>query len=202
MTTRSLGHVTARLTSLLAIALIVAGCWVTRVEGGATDDLSTWSNVPLPADPALDAMAMEPQSSCQGSPDAAAPMRIVIQDRRTQWTAAFLMTGPGQFGSCLLTSAGGMSGGSSGPALGPLTAELSIDDRSGGNIGEGEAQQLGGRVVEIAASVVVNLDGGPSVTASVRDGYWLAWWPAGAVAESVTALDGGGTEIVTIEVQP
>jgi hypothetical protein len=181
---------------------MASGCWVARVEGPPSEDLSTWSDTPLPPDPALDAKAMEAQSSCQGSPDAGAPMRVLIQDRRTQWTAAFLMSGPGQFGSCLLTTAGGMSGGGSGPALGAMTAELTIDDRSSGDIGDGDAQELGGRVVQNAASVVVNFDGGRAVTASLRDGYWLAWWPAGPLAESVTARDGSGAAIVTIEVLP
>ncbi|MEO7664800.1 MAG: hypothetical protein ABIV26_06700, partial [Candidatus Limnocylindrales bacterium] len=119
----------AGLVALGAVALILAeGCSVARVQQPPKDDLSTWSAIPLPPDAGLTAQVAGGQSACSGDP--AGPIRVLLQDRRTAFTAAFLFTGQAFFGSCFVSP--GSSSGGSGPLPDAMTSALSIDDDGGG----------------------------------------------------------------------
>ena len=188
-----------RVLAGLAVALAASGCWIARVEGPPADDLSTWSEVPLAPDPELARVAASGESSCitgrQGD-----RVQVLLQDRRTASTAAFLFTGPGAFGSCFVTKAGGGAGGGSGPLPEPMTSDLSLDANGFGDVADGEARHLGGRVGDDVTRVDVALADGRSVTASVANGYWLAWWPDDVLAEQVLAVDASGAVLETVEV--
>ncbi|MEO8469325.1 MAG: hypothetical protein ABI573_06620 [Chloroflexota bacterium] len=187
----------AGLVALAAAALVLAaGCGVARVQQAPEDDLSTWSAIPLPPDAGLTAQVVSGQSACK-DPNGG-PIRVLLQDRRTALTAAFLVSGKDLFGSCFVTAQGGSSGGS-GPLPDPMTAALSIDDSGFGNVAAGTARELGGRVAAGVTRVVVELKDGRMVTASVVGGYWLAWWPNDVAASAVTAFDAAGAEIVIVE---
>ena len=188
-----------RLVALLAIALVASGCWVARVEGPPADDLSTWSEVPLAPDPELATVAASGDSSCIAGPQGGR-VQILLQDRRTEMTAAFLFTGAGAFGSCFVTKAGGGAGGGSGPIPEAMTSNLTLDANGFGDVANGEARHLGGRVAVGVAGVELTLADGRGVTASVANGYWLAWWPSDTLAQEVLALDASGSVLETVEV--
>jgi hypothetical protein len=187
------------LVALIALALVAAGCGVTRVAAPPVDDLSTWSPVPLAPDQALADRISSGQTSCIPGPQGG-PVRVLLQDRRTAWTAAFLFTAAGVFGSCFVTKASGGSGGGSGPRPEPMAANLSIDDNGFGDVAGGQAHDLGGRIAVGVASVRVELAGGGTATASVGNGYWLAWWPGNVVATKVRAFGADGAEIESLDV--
>jgi hypothetical protein len=186
--------------AIAVMALLVTGCSIARVVGPTPDSLAAWSDTPLPPDAGLTALALAADSSCIGANNGG-PIRILIQDRRTPQTAAFLVASANTFGSCVVTSAGGMSSGGSGPALGPMTALLSVDDNGAGGSGAGQIRELGGRVAPDAAQVTVQLKDGRSVHASLANGYWLAWWPDTTTAQHVVATDAAGAEVATVEVE-
>ena len=48
------------------------------------------------------------------------------------------------------------------------------------------------------AKVVIARSSGGDVTATVKDGYWVAWWPGDAAFEKATAFAADGTEIKAI----
>src|SRR5215218_2380768 len=95
----------ARGAHLVVLALLVAGCGLTRVVQPSPDRFGEWTVTPLPPDPALAAAAREGRSACSAGAGGAggAGIQILLQDRRTPQTAAFLFTSPGAFGSCLVT---------------------------------------------------------------------------------------------------
>lgn len=114
-------------------------------------------------------------------------------------TAAFLVTGQGMFGACLVMRSGDSAGGS-GPVPGAMRGPLVIDENGRGTLNEMDVRQLGGRVAGQAARVVIELADGSSVTASVGGGYWLAWWPDTAPGERVVATDAAGAKVAELEV--
>src|SRR5207247_8562641 len=95
-------------------------------------------------DPGVATEALK-SSVCRAGDDNQS-IAIVLQDRRTAMSAAFLVTGPGWSGSCLVTTASGSaSGGGRSAPLDPVTAALTVDERSSGGVGGGNASLLGGR---------------------------------------------------------
>jgi hypothetical protein len=195
--TASRRRVGGLLIAFVAGALL-AGCWMARDVRPTADNFATWSETPLAPDPNLAAVARDPNSSCNGGPGTG-QVQILLQDRRTSQTAAFLFSGPNVFGSCIVT-AGGNSSGGSGPSLEPMIGAISIDNNGAGGADGESVRELGGRVAPNAAQVVIQLTDGRSIHASVGNGYWLAWWPDTARAERVVATDAGGAEIASTEV--
>ena len=192
-----------RIVALLlagAVAMAAAGCGVARVEQQTPDSAAAWGPRPLPPDPALAAQAIAGDSACRALENPE-PLRVLVQDRRTERTAAFLVAGATQFGSCLI-SKGDFASGGSGPALEPMTAALTIDSQGGGGIDTFPAQLLGGRVDGRASTVEVRLADGQSMTASLANGYWLAWWPGTTLAARVVARDAGGAVLGDVAVEP
>lgn len=191
--------IAVRLLAIGAMAVLTTACAIAGVQHPAADNLATWSDHPLPPDAALAATAVSNQSSCIGDPNRG-PVRVLIQDRRTPFTAAFLFAGQTSFGSCFVTTGSGSTSGGSGPLPGPLTAGLAIDENGSGGVGGGTARMLGGRVANGAAQVVIELADGRSVFASIGNGYWLAWWPDTSVARRVVAKDQSGSDTTAVEV--
>jgi hypothetical protein len=185
------------LAGLVLAAFVLGGCSIGRFVQPVEDALATWSDHPLPPDAALTAKAVSDQASCVADPG---PIHVLIQDRRTQFSAAFLFSAPNAFGSCFVTSGGGGMSGGSGPPPGPMAGPISIDDNGAGSLGGGEVRSLGGRVLNTASRVVVQLVDGRSVVASLNNGYWLAWWPDTTLASKVVASDTSGAAIGTVEV--
>jgi hypothetical protein len=191
------------LVALASTSLSACGI-LARVERPEPDRLARWQALPLPPDPALAAKALAGNGPClmdDPGDNVVEPVPVVlVQDRRTVDSAAFLVQSPNHFGSCTITRASGMSGGGYGPPLAALEGPLSIDDQGSGTLGDGMANELGGRIGIPAARVIVQLDDGTVVTASVANGFWLTWWPLNATARRVVALDGTGAELASLAV--
>lgn len=182
----------------LAAGVLLAGCAVARVVQPTPDNFAAWSETPLAPDPNLAVVALDPKSSCHAGAGGG-QIQILLQDRRTSQTAAFLFSGPNVFGSCIVTANGNSSGGS-GPPLDPMVGAISIDDNGAGGAGGESLRELGGRVAPTASRVVIHLTDGRSILASIGGGYWLAWWPDTARAERVVATDASSAEIASSEV--
>lgn len=188
-----------RWLALGAMLLVIGGCSVARMAQATPDAFAGWSTVPLAPDPALTARVVRGETACNLDP-ASGPMRILVQDRRTQQTAAFLVASTTRFGSCTVTGSGGASSGGSDPMPEAMTGPLTIDDNGHGGLGGGDVWELGGRVAPGAARVTVQLADGREVVTSQANGYWLAWWPFLGPAVRVIATDASGNEIANLEV--
>jgi hypothetical protein len=81
-----------------------------------------------------------------------------------------------------------------------MNAKLTIEDTSSGTVGDSNANTLGGRIAIPGASVVVDLDDGRQVRASVANGYWLMWWPSTTGASRVVALSPDNAELASVDV--
>jgi hypothetical protein len=192
-----MSHVGRGLVAGVVLAVLSAGCGIARVEQAPRDDFSTWSTTPLPPSGELAAKAADPNGSCTSGTDGER-VTLILQDRRTEWTAAFIFRGATSFGSCTVTSQA--SSGGSGPLPEALTSALSIDVDSFGSGATGEVHELGGRVAADVTAVTIALADGRNVTASVGGGHWLTWWPGDVDATSVTGLDAAGQVVVEEEV--
>ena len=51
------------------------------------------------------------------------------------------------------------------------------------------------------AKVVLSREAGGDVTATVKDGYWVAWWPGELTAQRVAAFAADGSEVKSIAVE-
>jgi hypothetical protein len=192
-----MSHVGRGLVAGVVLAVLSAGCGIARVEQAPRDDFSTWSSTPLAPDARLTATAADLSGSCTAGPNGE-PVRLLLQDRRTDLTAAFLFRGETTFGSCLVTQ--GASSGGSGPLPEPTSAALSIDVDGFGDFTGGVVHELGGRVAAGVTEVTIALADGRTLTASVGGGHWLAWWPGDVRATTVTGMDAAGQVVVELEI--
>ena len=188
------------MTKLAAISF--AALAVTACAGPSLskqDDLATWQRSPLPPDQRLAEAALR-SSVCRSGQDDGAPIQLLLQDRRTATSAAFLIVGAGFSGSCTITLNGGASGGSSrGQALDALSGPIAVDERSTGGLGGGTASLIGGRLAPVVASVRIDVADGTFVEASVGNGHWLAWWPGDLAAVRIQALDLAASIVATLD---
>jgi hypothetical protein len=57
---------------------------------------------------------------------------------------------------------------------------------------------LGGRGQPVVDRIVVQLADGTQLDASVRNGYWLCYWPGDLVATRLTAFDVTGIQVAAL----
>jgi hypothetical protein len=181
-------------------ALSACGAYSAAPTAVPTPDMfASWSDRPLPPDPNLTAKMLDPVHGCQLGMQGAAP-NIILQDRRTESTAAFLVSDRTVFGMCLGNAAGTLFGAAGNPIVG-MTGSISIDDQNQADAGNGQTVfWLSGRVAAGATQVRITLTDGRAVTASLWNGYWLAWWPINANAARVAASDAAGKELGSLAV--
>lgn len=134
------------------------------------------------------------QQSLAHLPNAAqlAQSPAAIGERRGSTTST-LLTGSGAVALCIGDGAGrygGVVDAVPPPADGGLAVMVSTVVP-----GESETAVLQGRVGSDVASVQVRTADGRTLTASTSDGYFLAWWPSDAAAETATAFNADGTEV-------
>jgi len=186
------------LASLVGVAVLVSGCGVLRPQPPADDTLAAWSSVPLAPDARLATKALT-FDSCHAGADAGG-IRILLQDRRTASTAAFLVDAPAFSGSCMVSLSGNGGGSGRSAALDPATSAIVVDEGSSGGVGAGNnASLVGGRAAANVATVHVDLPSGQGVEASVGNGHWLAWWPGDLNVVRIVARDASGTVLATLD---
>jgi hypothetical protein len=189
------------LLTILAVATVSA-CAVLAPTRTAppVETLETWSAQPLPPSADLAAKFLDPQNGCHLGIEGGIPLAL-LQDRRTEWTAAFIASDPTIFGVCFISTIGGSSGAANDPLL-PTDELLTAEYRNVFEVSPGvNARVVAGRAPD-AARVAIELLNGESIIASVGNGYWLGWWPQNAGASHVTAFDADGVEIASVEVEP
>jgi hypothetical protein len=178
---------------------------------------ASWSAVPVAADPgfaaALLASCNHPISSDTPDRDRSfleevnrLPMVLVDQrgssgvalfaERRATGIASNLCLGAHD-GSGTLTTAGG--GASLDAQEQPATGDLrSVGSLTIWSYGGETLTAASGTSAATVAKVVVSRASGGDVTATVKDDYWVAWWPGTAAAQRITAFGADGSEITTI----
>jgi hypothetical protein len=190
-----------RAVVIAALSLSLASCRGAFPMPSA-DDLATWSRTPLAPDPALARLAVQGEHGpCRGELGPDVPLTILLQDRRTAATAAFFVTAPGHFGSCLI-SAGGSGGGGSTNVVPSLVGVVTVEEEGSGIADDVTTHTLGGLASKDVRTVRVGLPDGTEVTASVDNGYWLSWWPGQLSAVRISALDSSGVIIAILEPGP
>lgn len=134
----------------------------------------------------------ESLSHLQDAPAAERPTtdpataRTVAAERRGDYVLTALVTSDGSDQVCLsaadrptqvLSSSGGLASAGS-PAPRALTA-TQVESTGGGSSSgpEGTLFIATGRVAPDTKAVTLQVSGGPTVTATVRDGNYVAWWP-------------------------
>lgn len=164
-----------------------------------------WRAVPLVIDPALtDAL----DQSCRRDPEFPPGVALVAIDARGDGRLIAQYAGGNESADCAygrISEGGTVSGGLSGNRTGvaPVSpGQLSMVNFVGGTPREGQPLASGawgwvsGRAGQGIAKVVIEISGRVDVTASLQNGWFVAWWPA-AIGDSValSAFDASGAEL-------
>ena len=190
-------HGNRRLLGLAGAGVLAVALWAalaTPFAPGPTVTFAGWRPAPDAADTSLAAAAT---GRCQID----GVMKLVAQDQRGN--AATLVYADGnQLAICLVArdSAGDVVAAASGVShLAAVAGSLSVDTgleapATGNSPG---VRILAGRAAAPIAAVNVTRADGVTVSATVRDGYFVAWWPNTEEAASVSAFDryGSGVEV-------
>lgn len=138
----------------------------------------------------------------RGLPDhPAMPTDVSVADQRGSMTLV-LFTGPEATMQCMHTPHGtGMTGGGTSKGLDRLGDKLFLaqggasmrSDRDGSN----PMRVYDAMVSPKVGKVVVHTEDGLKVTATIGNGWLLAWWPSRGDATSVTLYDQAGNELGT-----
>ncbi|MDQ3689988.1 MAG: hypothetical protein M3406_08150 [Chloroflexota bacterium] len=184
--------------SAVAATVVLVLAIVTQSLGRPQAAFASWTAVPGVPDPALAAAA---ESDCPVVPSSRSRMPsfshlpLVAQDRRGQ-AALMLFSDGDAVALCLIlpdrTKA--MSAGQRPPLHG--TVEILTAIRAERT--EGETATLLGQVADTVTTVDIVRDDGLVVVATVKDGFFLAWWPGPAEASEVRAYDASGHLLATM----
>ena len=175
----------------------------TGVLVGGRPAYADWTPVPTALSPTEAARATRSCLAHQGDPATAT--QALIADRRGPWVYVLVRTTADEETSCLMpeTLVGTtpsstdrrMYAGGSGEALtdpvGPRQVEVSTSSAS--STDEGLFMLSEGRVGSEVKGVTVLTPTGMRVTASVHDGRYAAWWPAGRSSPRNPELTGAAT---------
>ena len=203
------------LVPLSVLLLAVIAIQTLRPESA----FASWSAVPTAPDPALEAALLsDPWCQDPVPPDMTAeerafaedinglPMVLVDQrgtsgvalfaERRASGIASKLCLGS-RDSSGVLTTSGSGSGldQQESPPDGPVRLVGRVQVTSDG--GETRTAAFGASDASVGKVVVARSSGG-DVTATVKDGYWVAWWPGDAAFDQATAFAADGTKVMTI----
>lgn len=183
------GH-SRRLAVVVAAAACLAGAAVigTSYLGTSTPAAASWASVPSVASPSA---AAEITSQCQRLLGSTAGLAVLD----TRGTTSFaLLTDSSQ---CLIFGSQQVAGGidAAGPPLSGSAIHL-VDNASAGG---SERTDPAGRVLASdmyfkvigqvgpdVTAVVIHRASGGNVTATVQNGWFLAWWPGDASGTSLT----------------
>jgi hypothetical protein len=165
-----------------------------------------WRAVPLAIEPGV---AAELDQACRRDPDFPPAVALVAIDARGDGRLIAQYAGPNETADCAFgrISLGGtvsaqLSGTGAGMAA-PSPGELSIASYTGGTPLPGRPLEPGawgwvsGRAGQGIARVGIEILGRVDITASLQNGWFIAWWPA-AIGDSVTltGFDASGAELV------
>lgn len=193
----------------LPAGVLAAGAAIVTVVLGGQPAYADWTPVPT----ALSVHeATEAAHSClahQGEP-VDSVTDVLIGDRRGPWIYVLVTTSAQRETSCLMpealvgtapaTTDRRMYAGGSGEALdvrvGPR--QLAVVTSSASTTDEGLFMLIEGQVGSEVQGLIVLTPTGKRVTASVHDGRFAAWWPAGKSSSRNPELTGAPTLQVTM----
>lgn len=195
-------------TRALPVAAAAAGLAVLAPSLFSDDSAyATWTA--QPAAPSVQDVA-EAGQLCgdfwlQGGLDRPLPgLEVALAEQRGDWTYTVMRTSDGQYADCMLQLDRGLlrrlagsgplisGGGGLSPALGPAPTGGELEPVSYGGSGneEGAVAALSGRVGPDVTAVIAHAPDVGDVQATVRDGYFAAWWPAANDDAELPELEG------------
>lgn len=205
---------------LVPVALLAAAVVALSTVLGGGSAFADWSATPVKLPPPTATAAAATCRTAQGIPDHS--VRVVIAERRGGWTYV-LLEGPGDEGSCLMPddfvgASGGAarrSGGFFGhhdpnPPKAPTPARDSLieTESAGGAVSvpgrlsvgtvDGWFMYVTGYAGRDVTRVTVDPPVGPNVEASLEDGRFAAWWPAGEARGDNPSMSGAWSYTVTL----
>jgi hypothetical protein len=171
--------------------------------GGSTPALAAWTAVPehVPAGRAARLGASCERDLAAGHfPTGLGSPTSALAERRGAGTAVLLVGASGAEAICV-NPAPSTAEASAGPLVGIDTpgrsrGPLTVDGLPGGP-GLGDSAVYG-RVADWVDKVLVTTQDGRLVTATLGDGYFLAWWPSGAGVTAIRVLGSAGHLITTV----
>jgi hypothetical protein len=126
----------------------------------------------------------------------------VLADSRGPYTAA-IYSDSDRSAVCL--SGNGVSMNSTPPAGSPSTVATGAIELAGGGLRDSDGNALtlvDGRVGTGVTGVTVQRSDGSTVQASVENGWYLAWWPGSATADTATVTTASGSSSQTFPAAP
>ncbi|NGY61173.1 hypothetical protein G7043_19775 [Lentzea sp. NEAU-D13] len=191
--------------SVLAAAVVATTVLWTPTNPSA---YASWTAEPRAPGPGADSVVEKCRKLIAESPTAdmpdwpETPTDLTIVDQRGDLTMV-LFTGPESEQSCLgspkgIEMAGGGGSPNGRPPLGSARFRMGSLGTSDPDPGQGEPRRT--LVAEVGAEVAkarVSTDDGKQVTATVDNGWMVAWWPTKAKAISVTLYNSAGEVIGT-----
>jgi len=191
----------------LALAIPIGGLIWLRPDGGATP-AQAWTAVPLPQDSTVIARA---EGACghgstsgkalgTGPIDEGLPLSVV--DARVNMAVAFFTDGH-RYATCQFSWRNDGTIGWAISALGGLVSSdaSSVDVLTGDSSSEDPSKLtfLVGHAGQGATRVTIHLASGTDVTASVGNGYYLAWWLEPESVVSIETADSSGRTLQVLE---
>lgn len=164
---------------------------VVALGSGAAPAFAGWSATPTSPLPGQLATAESQCGAAGGAP--------IITDTRGPYTASVYADGR----TCLQGAGESLQSSRSGGDLSAVPAgQVQL---TGAGLADSSGQALtmvDGRTGAGVQGVVVHRSDGTSVTATVSDGWYLAWWPGAVRATSADVTSAGGTETQAFPVEP
>jgi hypothetical protein len=184
-----------------ASILVAVGCG-TNVPRAV---VGPWQPVPLALPGTL---VDDVDQTCRGSfPEFPQEARLVVIDARGAGKIEAQYAGPKRVTAACwgmtIDATGAVAGGGGGTGFGetewdPLPA---TEIEQLGGYGSAEASATSGRVGRGIARVLIALPGCPPITASLADGWYLAWWPGEwPVGTKVLGLDALGQTVIEVPI--
>jgi hypothetical protein len=191
----------AAIVVLAGLLVVGAAAWQTAVSQPTLG----WEPVPRPQDQWIVSQA---ERSCGPGADLEkrdngqplnAGLPVAIVDARGQTAVAFFTDGT-RFATCQFAwSADGTPLWAVAGQGGALGEGGSLDVITALTDAEGRYSMIVGHVPAVTAQVKVDLETEPLTTASIGEGYYLAWWPSFDFIKSLTASDADGHVLGTFE---
>ena len=188
----------------VAFAPAPAG-WVGRADPAAAtlaELIGPWRAAPLRLDPVTE---MKADQACRSDSEFPDGMRLVLADARGGGKLPTIYVGDDSMADCVYTeigAAGQVSGSLSSVqhGLGGNTRPGKLSPGGGGGVGgAGGWTYTSGRVGEGIVTVVVSVAGIGPITATIQNGWYLAWWEGAPdrggprQPRTVTAFDASGS---------
>jgi hypothetical protein len=195
VTARRSGRSNRRLFVLVPVAMAIAVLAIFRNPISAPVSVfASWTAIPSVADGRL---ALASRGLClSGLPDAASS-QLILQDQRGT-AAAMLFIAHGEGTSCVVamdTAGMPLAAAAAGTHLTPGGDRLEVVSLSRSGSGDASLTTVWGRTPPATTKVVFDLADGSTVEGSVKDGYYLAWWPSAIAISDLTATDGAGNRL-------